>query len=262
MARVYPLFSSSEGNATYIGSSKSGILIDAGVSCKKLCQALSDNGLDISAVKGIFITHEHSDHIKGLKTLTSHYGIPVYAQELNAQYLCENGHIGKCSDCIAIEDEKELEVAGFSVTAFSTPHDVRQSCGYRVITPDGRTISTCTDLGEVTEAVHKNLLGSDLVLLEANYDYNMLRNGPYPYQLKQRIASSHGHLDNVDCMRELSVLIKNGTTRVILGHLSRHNNLPHIAEGTVLNGLNDLRRNIDYILLTAPTETGGEVVIV
>jgi len=260
LARVYPLFSSSEGNATYIGNSKNGILIDSGVSGKKLLTALCDNGIGIEAVKAIFITHEHSDHIKGLRALTTRFEIPVYAQELNAQYLCENGFIGKKSECFVIDSQ--TEVAGFSVKAFSTPHDTRQSCGYRIETPDGRTVSVCTDLGEVTDTVHENLLHSDLVLLEANYDYNMLRNGPYPYPLKQRIASSHGHLDNKDCTRELSELIKTGTTRVIIGHLSLHNNRPQIAEDTVINGLGDMKRNMDYILLTAPTETGGEVVIV
>lgn len=260
MARVYPLFSSSEGNCTYIGSSKCGILIDAGVSCKKIIKALSDNSLDISAVQGIFITHEHSDHIKGLKVLTSHYGIPVFAQGLNAEYLVKENQIGSLAEVNIVEDKTEL--SGFEVKAFSTPHDTRQSCGYRITTPDNKVISICTDLGNVTDEVHENLLGSELVLLEANYDYNMLRNGPYPYPLKKRISSANGHLDNKDSARELLKLVENGTTRLILGHLSRHNNRPDIAEATALSLMQGVNRNIDYIMMTAPVETGGEVMIV
>lgn len=260
MARVYPLFSSSEGNCTYIGSSKCGILIDAGVSCKKILSALSDNSLDISAVKGIFITHEHSDHIKGLKVLTSHYNIPVFAQGLNAQYLADEGQIGKLSDLQVIGEKNEI--SGFEVKAFTTPHDTRQSCGYRITTPDNKVISICTDLGNVTDEVHANLLGSELVLLEANYDYNMLRNGPYPYPLKKRISSPNGHLDNRDSAKELLRLVESGTTRLILGHLSQHNNRPELAELTAQSLMEGVRRNIDYIMMTAPVETGGEVMIV
>ena len=257
---AYSLYSGSTGNAFLLDANGVCILIDAGKSAKSLCAAIRASGHEPEDISAVFLTHEHSDHIKGLRTLTTRFEIPVYAQELNAQYLCENGFIGKKSECFVIDSQ--TQVAGFSVKAFSTPHDTRQSCGYRIETPDGRTVSVCTDLGEVTDTVHENLLHSDLVLLEANYDYNMLRNGPYPYPLKQRIASSHGHLDNRDCTRELSELIKTGTTRIIIGHLSLHNNRPQIAEDTVINGLCDMKRNMDYILLTAPTETGGEVVIV
>lgn len=260
MARVYPLFSSSEGNCTYIGSSKCGILIDAGVSCKKILTALSDNSLDISAVKAIFITHEHSDHIKGLKVLTSHYNIPVFAQGLNAQYLADGDQIGRLSDLQVIGEK--AEICGFEVKAFSTPHDTRQSCGYRIATPDNKVISICTDLGNVTQEVHDNLNGSELVLLEANYDYNMLRNGPYPYLLKKRISSPNGHLDNRDSAKELLRLVESGTTRIILGHLSQHNNRPELAELTAQSLMEGVKRNIDYIMMTAPVETGGEVMIV
>lgn len=192
--------------------------------------------------------------------LTSHYGIPIFAQGLNAEYLMSAGHIGSLSDICVINEKAEL--CGFEVKAFSTPHDTRQSCGYRIITPDNKVICICTDLGEVTQAVHENLLGAELILLESNYDYNMLRNGPYPYPLKQRISSANGHLDNRDSAKELLRLVENGTTRIILGHLSRHNNRPDIAEQTAESLMEGARRNVDYILMTAPIETGGEVMIV
>ena len=260
MARIYPLFSSSDGNSTFIGSRRGGVLIDAGVSCKRLVTALEDNGIPVSAIQGIFVTHEHSDHIKGLKTLTSKYSMNVFAQPLNAEYLAAADCISTHSRLYDITDT--VRIGDFEVKAFATPHDTRQSCGYKIHTPDGKTVCVCTDLGEVTQTVHENLIGADMVLLEANYDKQMLINGPYPYPLKQRILSDHGHLDNCDSGSELKKLVVNGTTRLILGHLSRHNNTPQISERTVSSQMTGLTRNEDYILMTAPVETHGEVMIV
>ncbi len=260
MARVYPLFSSSEGNATFVGSRRCGILIDAGVSCKRLVSALEENGISMSAVQGIFITHEHSDHIKALKTLTSKYAVSVFAQPLTAEYLQSSGNISPRAKLYDITSA--TDVGGFSVTPFSTQHDTRQSCGYRIHTPDGKVICVCTDLGKVTKSVHENLKEAEVVLLEANYDYNMLINGPYPYPLKQRILSEHGHLGNSDSGKELKRLVQGKTTRIILGHLSRHNNTAEIAEQTVLQQMNGLVRNSDFLLMTAPPEAHGEVMVV
>ena len=261
MARIYPLFSSSKGNATYIGNEKGGILIDSGVSCKMLTQALLDNGLSPTMVQGIFITHEHTDHIKGLKIFTKSFHTPVFAGDKNLDYLLSADHISPNSRAEQIEiDGKPVEVAGYKIFAFSTPHDTRQSNGYRIITPDLKTITICTDLGIVTENVHKNLCGSDLVLFESNYDELMLKNGSYPYILKQRIASDRGHLSNNDSAIEIERLINTGTTRVILGHLSQQNNTPVKARETIVNRLSEFKDGIDYILKVAPVFNEGEVV--
>lgn len=260
MARVYPLFSSSEGNATYIGDQRRGILIDAGVSCKRLVASLEANGIPMSAVQAIFITHEHSDHVKGLKTLTSRYAVDVFAQPLTAEYLAASGQISPRSRLYDITGE--TEASGFLAKPFATQHDTRQSCGYKLLTPDGRCICICTDLGKVTESVFENLSQAQLVLLEANYDYNMLKNGPYPYVLKQRILSEHGHLSNDECGAVLKRLAAIKTTRFIIGHLSRHNNNPQVAERTVLSELSGFERNRDFLLLTAPPEAHGEVMII
>lgn len=132
-----------------------------------------------------------------------------------------------------------------------------EACGYRVSFEDGRTCAVCTDLGHVTKTVDENILGCDLVLLESNYDENMLKNGPYPYYLKERILSASGHLSNKCCAGQARRLISRGTTRIVLGHLSQENNTPQTAEKTVLSGLSEFKRDMDYILKVAPVETDG-----
>ncbi len=258
MARIYPLFSSSKGNAVFVGSPENGILIDAGVCCKKLTDGLEGNGISPKAVRAVFITHEHSDHIKGLAVFTKKYGVPVFAKRLTLGYLVEKMMICGSSKANEIGDAP-VEAGGFQVTSFETSHDSLQSCGYRIETPDGKVCCICTDLGYVSDTVHENLVGSDLVLLESNYDKEMLRSGPYPFYLKQRIASSRGHLCNDDSAREISRLVKSGTAQVILGHLSQENNTPDIAGNTVINAMPDLTYKKDYLLKVAPVETHGEV---
>ena len=134
-----------------------------------------------------------------------------------------------------------VEVAGMEVKCFSTPHDTRQSCGYTIHTSDNKKISICTDLGEITPTVEENLHGSDLVLLESNYDEHMLKTGSYPFVLKKRILSNSGHLANNECAKQVKKLIQNGTTRIILGHLSQENNTPQVAENAVLNELSEFK---------------------
>lgn len=259
MARIYPLFSSSKANSTFIGDIKGGILIDAGASFKRLSTALTVNSLDISSVKGVFITHSHSDHIKGLKVLTSKTKVPVFGQRETLEELLIGGHIAP--DTPVFELDGAAVSADMEITCFDTPHDTVRSCGYHIKTPDGRNCAVCTDLGYVTDTVRKNILGCDLVLLESNYDEKMLKNGPYPYYLKERIRSNHGHLSNNDCAKQAAELIRNGTTHIILGHLSQENNTPYQADKTNEEGLSEFVRNRDYILDVAPVETNGKMVV-
>ncbi|MGN1480996.1 MBL fold metallo-hydrolase [Porcipelethomonas sp.] len=255
MARFYPLFSSSKGNSSFIGTPSAGILIDAGVSFRKLSGAFEQNGLSLEAVKGIFITHSHSDHVKGLKMLTKKTGIPVFGQRETLEELLRDELIAPASE--VYEMDGAAFAAGMEITCFDTPHDTARSCGYRIKTSDGRICAVCTDLGYVTETVKENLAGCNLVLLEANYDEKMLSGGPYPYYLKQRIRSDHGHLSNKASAAQAAELIKSGTTRIILGHLSQENNTPQTADKTVSGGLEGFSRNKDYILDVAPVESNG-----
>ncbi len=260
MARVYPLFSSSKGNSTYIGDEKSGILIDAGVSCKRIVSALENNNISINAVKGIFITHEHSDHICGLKTLTNKYKIPIISSGETLFELMRNEIISKECESYAINN-KYVRLADLEVTSFSTSHDAVESCGFLVKTKDNKKICFATDLGEITPIVTENMKGSDLVFIEANYDEKMLLSGAYPQFLKKRISSKYGHLSNEDCALQVEYLLHNGTKRIILGHLSQENNTPSTAENAVLAKLTDFERDKDYSLLVAPVVSNGEVVV-
>lgn len=257
MARIYPLFSSSSGNSCFIGDKSGGILIDAGTSCRRITAALRLSGIEPEAMRAVFITHDHSDHIGALRVLTKNRQVPVYASKGTVTYLVNSGNVsdGCRTDVV---DENGVEAAGFFVRAFHTPHDAIESVFYKVATPDGKTCCVCTDLGYVPEEISRELAGSDLVLIESNYDESMLRNGPYPFYLKQRIASQLGHLSNSDSAREVKKLIRGGTRQIILGHLSQHNNTPAVAEAALMRELGaEFRRNRDYMLTVAPVETNG-----
>lgn len=260
MARMYPLFSSSSGNCTYIGDEKSGIMIDAGVSCKRICTALNDGGIDVSAVRAIFVTHTHSDHVSGLKVLTKKLGVPVYSLGGNLELLARGDKV--CPECDMREmDGAPVSVGGFEVCAFATPHDTPVSCGFRITTPGGTDCAVCTDLGTVTDEIHEELVKCRLVLLESNYDPNMLRYGPYPDELKARIASAHGHLSNPDCGRELARLVKAGVYSFVLGHISQHNNTLQLAESSAVKALGEYVRGEDYLLTAAKPDGTGRAVI-
>ena len=260
MARIYPLFSSSKGNSSFIGTEKGGILIDCGVSFRRLTAALDLNNIPLEAVRAVFITHEHSDHVSGLKLLTKNTGMPVYGTKRTLQRLCDTDKISGNSPIIDIVG-KSIECAGCEVSCFNTPHDAIHSCGYRINTEDGRTCAVCTDLGHVTPEIDAALIGCRLVLIEANYDEDMLRHGPYPLYLKERILSQNGHLSNHDCGEQVSRLIRQGTAHIILGHLSQDNNRPDIADSTVQSHLLGFTRGRDYLMGVAPVETQGGAVI-
>lgn len=254
MARFCPLFSSSSGNCIYIGSGSTNILIDCGVSAKKIVCALHNLGIEKSDLSAIFITHEHSDHICGLHAFAAKTGIPVFASSITAKTLEEIGSVIKDVDLNVLDDS--IKIGTLTVSRFNTIHDCEGSSGYRVDMEDGNSFAVCTDTGIVTDEIRKGITGCQLVMIESNHDVNMLQKGPYPPQLKMRIISDKGHLSNGTCASELSSLIKSGTTMIVLGHLSKNNNLPQIAYSTARSVLlkDGFIENQDYILYVAPPE--------
>lgn len=242
----------------YFGNGDGGILIDIGMSAKKTTAALQSVGIAPESLGGIFITHEHIDHVRGLRVFLKKYRVPVYASE------------GTCSAILEQELMPEgiepkvlgaagVEAAGIQVRPFHTSHDCREGYGYVMSLPDGRTAALSTDLGYLSEEVTDAISGCDLVVMESNHDVRMLQNGSYPYPLKRRILSDIGHLSNESCAEILPQLIRKGSTRFVLAHLSRENNLPELALETSRAELkqNGMRENLDYALTVAPRENGA-----
>lgn len=233
--QVMTVRSGSSANCVLIKQGGYCILIDNGVGIRALTAALKTADLDSERIAAVFITHEHSDHIKGLENLLKGRSIPIFGNEntLNAVAcrLCID------TDCFHIlPTGATASCPDLQVTSFRTPHDSVESVGYTV-TDGKRKFSLATDIGVVTKEVAAAIIGSDTVVLESNYDEQMLRNGIYPPYLKERILSNVGHLSNASCAKFAPMLVQRGTKRIILGHLSQNNNTPDLAYKSALNGL-------------------------
>ena len=252
MAEFCSLFSSSSGNCTYIGGSSGGILIDIGVSAKKTEEALRMFDHSPEDIKGIFITHEHSDHINGVRVFASRHHIPVFASEGTLIGMDRCGVFKSPVDAYIIP-ESGTECSGIFIRPFSISHDANEPTGFTAVASDGKRIAIATDTGIVTDEEKSALSGCDLVLLESNHDVNMLKMGPYPASLKQRILSHIGHLSNDSCSEFACELIESGTTRLVLGHLSKENNIPSLAFETTRCALTErgYELNRDYTLSVA-----------
>lgn len=260
MARFCPLFSGSSGNCTYAATGEGGILIDAGVSARRIERALREREIDPHSIRAVFVTHEHSDHISGLRVLCKRYGYPVYATAGTLAAMEEMGALEPDARC-AVLPREGIAAAGMLVTAFSTPHDSRESCGYILQTGDGRRIAVATDIGRMTGEIMHELCRCDLVQIESNHDVRMLQCGPYPYALKQRILGERGHLSNEACGEALPALARGGVTQFVLAHLSRENNTPQLAYLTAKTALaqQGFSENRDFRLWVAAPESSEDV---
>lgn len=229
MLRYCSLFSGSSGNSTYVGTAAGGVLIDVGVSAKRIVTALQERDIDPASIRAVLLTHEHTDHVAGLQVLCRRFGWPVIASEGTLDGLWEQNRLENTQKMYMLPAGRSLTVADLRITPFETPHDSRQCHGYRIDSADGRSLAMTTDLGYMPDSVRQAITGCDFLHIESNHDPEMLMTGPYPYVLKQRIRGPGGHLSNNDCAAVLPDLVAAGATRIVLAHLSEQNNTPELA---------------------------------
>ena len=230
------LYSGSSGNSLFIETQNTKLLVDAGVSSRKIETALNDINVDPSTLDGILITHEHTDHVQGLGTLSKKFDLPVFVNQetLDAMPKQRDKIADKNIKTFKVTDK--FEIGDLKIKPFSIPHDAVNPCGFN-IWKDNKKISIATDIGHMTNPILKNLEESLFIMLEANYDPEVLRCSSYPFTLKSRIAGPTGHLPNEMAGKTISHLLKSGLKNAMLGHLSKESNFPELAYQTVMDEL-------------------------
>ena len=259
MVKICPLFSGSEGNSTYIEDDDLCFLVDAGRSAKQIESTLMKNDLKTS-IKFILVTHEHSDHTSGLRVFAKKFGVKIYASKGTLEALKEKQVLdGKLEyeviDLNGIEDEK------IKINPFEISHDCSEGYGYSIFLKKSKLkISFCSDLGYISQNVLDMISGSDVLFIESNHDIEMLKNGPYPQVLKNRIMSNQGHLSNSSCSEILPKLVESGTSKFVLCHLSSTNNTPEIAYNCALSSLKNygFEQGKNFDLYVSPKKNMGE----
>lgn len=239
---VCSLFSGSSGNCTYVSDGDTKLLVDAGVSGSKIIKALQEIDVKPEDIRGILVTHEHTDHIQGVGILSRKLDVPVYATE--GTWNAMSSKIGDVAlkNTIEIEAGKDFYIGNLDVTPYAIPHDAAAPVAYNFMTR-GKKAGVCTDLGFMPRQVFEKIHDCDVLLLEANHDLDMLNSGSYPYELKRRISGSKGHLSNETCGKTL-VHMAGKVKYVMLGHLSKENNTEELAFMTITgilkeNGITD-----------------------
>lgn len=232
--KLCSIASGSSGNCIFAGSDNTGILIDTGISGKRIEQGLNSIGHKTADISGIFVTHEHVDHIAGLGVIARRYGIPIYATEGTYRGVLNTKSVGKIPEGLfrPICPDSTVQVGDVTVHPFSISHDAADPVGYRVET-GGKKAAVATDMGFYNSYITEQLTGLDAILLESNHDIRMLEVGSYPYYLKQRILSNRGHLSNETAGQLLCEVLHDDLKHIVLGHLSRENNYPSLAYETV-----------------------------
>lgn len=236
MLNFCSLYSGSSGNSLLVETSNTKLLIDAGVSSKKIENALQDINIEPSSIDGILVTHEHTDHVQGLGTFSKKFDLPVFVNQETLDAM------PKQRDKIADKNIKTFKVTDkfcigdLYINPFSIPHDAANPCGFNIL-KDDKKISIATDIGHMNNDILKNLEESLFIMLEANYDPEVLRCSSYPFHLKSRIAGPTGHLPNEMAGKTISYLLQSGLKSAMLGHLSKESNFPELAYQTVLDEL-------------------------
>ncbi len=245
--------SGSSGNCTLVSEGNTHILIDAGISMRRTVSAIRSFGVEPDMLSGIFVTHEHSDHISGLEVLSRRYDIPVFASKMTADALLSRG-LCAGSRLRPFPAGIAFDLGDILIHSFRTPHDTPESVGYK-LSAGGASLAFATDLGFIPDSVLEAVSGADAVILEANHDVDMLMSGNYPYYLKKRILGNGGHLSNETAAKCAVHLVKAGVSRIVLAHLSLENNRPDLALGAVSAALREA--GAECLLSAAPRETPG-----
>lgn len=232
--RLCSIASGSSGNCVYVGSDTTHLLMDVGISGKRTEAGLAELGLTMKDIDAICITHEHADHISGLGVLLRKYEVPVYATRGTLEAIRNTPSLGKIDESLfrVVAPDERCTIKDISIYPVRTSHDAADPVAYRV-DYDGRRIGLVTDLGCYNDYTVECLRNLDLLYLEANHDVHMLQVGPYPYYLKQRILGERGHLSNETAGKLLSRLLHDNMQAIVLGHLSKENNLPELAYESV-----------------------------
>lgn len=233
MLKFCSLYSGSSGNSFFVQSENSKILVDAGVSGKKIVDALASINVDITSLDAILITHEHTDHTQSVGTISKKYNIPIYANKKT--WLAMPNQREKISEnnVFYFNNNKKFNINDLEILPFDIPHDAANPCGFS-ISNNNTKISIATDIGHMEQSVLDNLKNSKFMLLEANYEPEVLRCSHYPFRLKERIASPMGHLSNIEAGKTINYLSNYGLENAMLGHLSMENNFPELAYKSVL----------------------------
>ncbi|MBR2861310.1 MAG: MBL fold metallo-hydrolase [Clostridia bacterium] len=230
------LSSGSKGNCYLVAGNKTKILVDAGISAKAICDDLINLGVSPEEIDGIIVTHEHSDHINGIKTFSKKFSVPVYANEKTMGEIVRKFKDIEQKNIRVFNNGESFYIGDLDISPFKTPHDSVSSCGFSIFNGNCK-VTVATDLGHMTRGVLEACKQSDILVLEANHDLEMLMNGPYSPFLKQRVQGPNGHLSNDLCGKTVAYLLDYGLKQVILAHLSEDNNTPEIAYQTVCQHL-------------------------
>lgn len=236
MFKFCSLFSGSSGNSLFVETDKTKILVDCGESAKKITESLSDIDIKIEDIDAILVTHEHIDHVKSLGTLSKKFDIPIYTNLETLNAMPEQAKKIKTDNIHLFDFNNDFSIGDLQIHAFSIPHDAANPCAFNIY-KNNKKMSIATDIGHMTPEIINNLKKSSFLLLESNYDPNILKCSPYPYHLKERISGPLGHLSNDTAGQTVSCLINSGLKTVMLGHLSKENNFPELAYKTVMDEL-------------------------
>lgn len=228
------LYSGSSGNSLLVETENTKLLIDAGVSSKKIETALTNLNIDPNTINGILITHEHTDHVQCLGTFAKKFDLPVYVNQKTLDAMPKQKEKIAEKNIKNIRIEEKFEIEDLKIKPFAIPHDAANPCGFNII-KDDKKISIATDIGHMTNGILKNLEDSIFVLLESNYDPEVLKFSRYPYILKSRIAGPNGHLPNDMAGKTIAHLLQSGLKQATLGHLSKESNFPELAYKTVID---------------------------